>query len=135
MLAIMSCVILGPVFWAARWSSTARFRLVLGVIDAVVASGKTRTTPRGRARARALRYLDRSCRLVEKRLFEVHRIAGSVPRRSSRFRPIKRHAALVAGAHRMALHQVDVVPEEALTELARLQLTIAEGVEQEGPQT
>ncbi|WP_245239416.1 dihydrofolate reductase family protein [Streptomyces sp. MZ04] len=41
-------------------------------------------------------------------------------------RPIKRHAALVAGAQRIALHQVDVAPEDALAELARLQLAIEE---------
>lgn len=125
-LAIMSFVILGPVFYATRWSSTAQYRLVLGVIDAVIAGGKARTAPRGRARVRALRNVDRSCRLVEKRLFKVHSIAGSVPWHSSRLRPIKRHAALVAGAQRVALHQVDVAPEDALTELARLQLTIVE---------
>lgn len=125
-LAVMSGVILWPVFWAMRWSSTARYRLVLGVIDAVVAGAKARTAPRGRGRARALRHLDQSCRHVEKCLFKVHSIAGSVPRRSSRLRLIKRHAALVAGAQRAALHQVDVDPEPALTELARLQLVIAE---------
>lgn len=126
MLAVMSGVFLWPVFWAMRWSSTARYRLVLGVIDAVVVGAKVRAAPRGRGRSRALRQLDQSCRHVEKRLFKVHSIAGSVPRRSSRLRLIKRHAALVAGAQRVALHQVDVDPEPALTELARLQLVIAE---------
>lgn len=126
MLAIMSGVFLWPVFWAMRWSSTARYSLVLGVIDAVVAGAKVRAAPRGRGRSRALRQLDHSCRHIEKRLFKVHSIAGSVPRRSSRLRLIKRHAALVAGAQRVALHQVDVDPEPALTELARLQLVIAE---------
>ncbi|MFD7059888.1 hypothetical protein [Streptomyces sp. NPDC059906] len=126
MLAVMSGLVLWPVFWAMRWSSTARYRLVLGVIDAVVASAKARTAPRGRGRSRALRHLDQSCRQVEKRLFKVHSIAGSVPRRSSRLRLIKRHAALVAGAQRASLHQVDVDPEPALTELARLQLVIAD---------
>ncbi|MFF5570739.1 hypothetical protein [Streptomyces luteogriseus] len=125
-LAIMSGVFLWPVFWAMRWSSTARYRLVLGVIDAVVVGAKVRAAPRGRGRSRALRHLDQSCRQVEKRLFKVHSIAGSVPRRSSRLRLIKRHAALVAGAQRAALHQMDVDPEPALTELARLQLVIAE---------
>ncbi|MFE6408650.1 hypothetical protein ACFVOR_17140 [Streptomyces sp. NPDC057837] len=126
MLAIMSGVFLWPVFWAMRWSSTARYRLVLGVIDAVVVGAKVRAAPRGRRRSRALRQLDQSCRHIEKRLFRVHSIAGSVPRRSSRLRPIKRHAALVAGAQRVALRQVDVDPLPALTELARLQLVIAE---------
>ncbi|MFB7931471.1 hypothetical protein ACFC4C_20450 [Streptomyces sp. NPDC056039] len=126
MVAIMSGVFLWPVFWAMRWSSTARYRLVLGVIDAVVVGAKVRAAPRGRGRSRALRQLDQSCRHIEKRLFKVHSIAGSVPRRSSRLRLIKRHAALVAGAQRVALHQVDVDPEPALTELARLQLVIAE---------
>lgn len=126
MLAIMSGVFLWPVFWAMRWSSTARYRLVLAVIDAVVVAAKVRTAPRGSGRSRALRQLDQSCRHIEKRLFKVHSIAGSVPRRSSRLRLIKRHAALVAGAQRVALHQVDVDPEPALTDLARLQLLIAE---------
>lgn len=87
---------------------------------------EVRAAPRGRGRSRALRKLDHSCRHNEKRLFKVHRIAGSVPRRSSRLRLIKRHAALVAGAQRVALHQVDVDPEPALTELARLQLVVPE---------
>ena len=126
MLAVTFGLVLWPAFWAMRWSSTARYRLVLGVVDAVMAGAKTRTTPRGRGRSRALRHLDQSCRHVEERLFKVHSIAGSVPRRSSRLRLIKRHAALVAGAQRAALHQVDVDPEPALTELARLQLVIAE---------
>ncbi|MFD4560386.1 hypothetical protein ACFWP5_39765 [Streptomyces sp. NPDC058469] len=126
LVVVMSGVVLGPVFWAMRWSSTARYRLVLGVIDAIVVGGKARAAPRGRGRSRALRQLDQRCRHVEKRLFKVHSIAGSVPRRSSRLRLIKRHAALVAGAQRVALHQVDVDPEPALAELARLQLVIAE---------
>jgi hypothetical protein len=126
LVVVMSGVVLGPVFWAMRWSSTARYRLVLGVIDAIVVGGKARAAPRGRGRSRALRQLDQRCRHVEKRLFKVHSIAGSVPRRSFRLRLIKRHAALVAGAQRVALHQVDVDPEPALTELARLQLIIAE---------
>jgi len=126
MLAIMSGVFLWPVFWAMRWSSTARNRLVLAVLDAVVVAAKVRTAPRARGRSRALRQLDQSCRHIEKRLFKVHSIAGSVPRRSSRLRLIKRHAALVAGAQRVALHQVDIDPEPALTDLARLRLVIAE---------
>ncbi|MCX5247707.1 hypothetical protein OG895_21260 [Streptomyces sp. NBC_00201] len=126
LFVVMSGVVLWPLFWAMRWSSTARYRLVLGVIDAVVAGGKVRTAPRGRGRSKALRHLDQTCRQVEKRLFKVHSIAGSVPRRSSRLRLIKRHAALVAGAQRVALHHVDIDPARALTELARLQLIIAE---------
>lgn len=126
LVVVMYAVVLGPVFWAMRLSSTARYRLVLGVIDAIVVGGKARAAPRGRGRSRVLRQLDQRCRHVEKCLFKVHSIAGSVPRRSSRLRLIKRHAALVAGAQRVALHQVDVDPEPALTELARLQLVIAE---------
>ncbi|MGW2225474.1 hypothetical protein [Streptomyces formicae] len=125
-LAFMCGVILGPLVSATRWSATAQYRLVLGVIEAVIAEGAARAAPRGRARARALRKVDRSCRKVESHLFKVHSIARSVPRRSSRLRPIKQHAVLVAGAHRDALHQVDVAPEEALAELARMQLAIAE---------
>ncbi|MGW1605113.1 hypothetical protein [Streptomyces eurythermus] len=126
LLAIMSLVILGPVYWAIGWSSTARYQLVLVVINAVLADAKARTTPRGWRRSRALRRVDRNCRRVEKCLFKVHSIAGSVPRRSSRLRLIKRHAALVAGAQRDALHRLDIDPETALAELALLQLVIAE---------
>ncbi|WP_158678793.1 hypothetical protein ACQYWQ_16650 [Streptomyces sp. P6-2-1] len=125
-LVIMFGVIFVPVLHAMRWSSTAQYRLVRAVIDAVIAGAEASAAPRGRAKAKALRNVDRSCRLVEQRLFQVHTIARSVPRRSSRLRPIKRHAALVAGAQRVALHQVDVAPARALTELARLQLAIAE---------
>ncbi|WP_416484503.1 hypothetical protein [Streptomyces sp. CL12] len=126
LLAIMSAVILGPVYWATRWSSTARYQLVLAVIDAVLAGGKACTAPRGWRRSSALRHVDVRCRRVEKCLFKVHSIAGSVPRRSSRLRLIKRHASLVAGAQRAALYQLDIDPELALAELARLQLGIAE---------
>lgn len=125
-LVIMSGVTLWPVYWATRWSSTARFQLVLAVIDAVLADGKACTAPRGWRTSRALRQVDESCRRVEKCLFKVHSIAGSVPRRSSRLGLIKRHAALVAGAQRAALHKLDIDPEPAFAELARLQLVIGE---------
>ncbi|MBK3577037.1 hypothetical protein JHN63_25195 [Streptomyces sp. MBT65] len=112
---VMSGVVLGPVFWAMRWSSTARHRLVLGVVDAIVVGGKARAAPRGRGGSRALRQLDQRCRHVEKRLFKCT---------ASRVR--SRGAPPVSGDQRVALHQVDVDPEPALTELARLQLVIAE---------
>ncbi|MGW3122200.1 hypothetical protein ACWDBW_34575 [Streptomyces sp. NPDC001107] len=123
--AFMALWALPPMAWCFRHSTTARNALVLKCIHAVVACAKARTA-RGRARATAFRRVDKSCREIEQYLFKVHRASRSVSRRSPRIRPIKQHAALVAGAQRDALQRVDVDPRQALSELARLQIAIAE---------
>ena len=123
--AVMIVWALPPFVWCIRRTTTARNCLVLKSVEAVLACAKARAAA-GRHRAAAFRRVDRSCRAVEQDLFKVHRISRSVPRRSPRTRPIKRHAAMVAGAQGDALQRVDVDPRQALSELARLQITVAE---------
>lgn len=125
LFAFMSLWMLPPMVWCMRRTTTARNSLVLKSIEVVIACAKVRTTP-GRPRAAAYRRVDKSCRAVEQSLFKVHRISRAVPRRSPRSKPIKRHAALVAGAQRDALQRLDIEPRQGLSELANLQITIAE---------
>ncbi|MCX3061522.1 hypothetical protein [Streptomyces beihaiensis] len=114
-----------PIVWCAQRSTSFRYTFVLRCVDSVIACAKADATL-GPSRARALRRVDEHCQIMERHLFRVHRASRSVARRSPRNAPIKRHAALVAGAQRDALRRIDVDPRQALRDLARLQISMAE---------
>lgn len=77
-------------------------------------------------RRSALRQLDISSREVERALLHAPNAVGTMPRRSCRRMPARKHAALVAGALRAQLLRVDAEPREGLTALGSMLVVISE---------
>ncbi len=73
-----------------------------------------------------IRRLDSCCRAVERNVLRAYVNRGTMPRRSSRSAEARRHAALVAGALRKQLAQLDVEPRKALQDLGAMLLAIGE---------
>ncbi|MFD4904230.1 hypothetical protein [Kitasatospora purpeofusca] len=99
--------------------------LTLRANSAVVVCAKARSET-AVTRAPLLLELDRACRNVELALLEAHRTSRSIRRRSPRRNAVKEHCALVAGALRTQLAQVDVEPDTGLVDLARMLSAIGE---------
>ncbi|MGF1426850.1 hypothetical protein [Kitasatospora sp. LaBMicrA B282] len=78
------------------------------------------------SRQRRLRRLDRACRRVEECVLKAHRVAGTIPLRSTRRAPARQHAAQVAGILRQQVARLDTEPQKAFADLGAMLATIGE---------
>lgn len=117
---------LPPYIWMFRRMPGRQYYIVYLIVGCVEKCAKAHAGRRVLQRPSSIRLIDHECRRIERLLMKSHRTILSLPRRSPRRSQVRRHCAHVAAALRNQMRQLDIDPEVALPELARILTTIGE---------
>ncbi|MEU2505990.1 hypothetical protein ABZ621_14900 [Streptomyces sp. NPDC007863] len=109
----------------ARSEEVSRYLLVSRIQEAIVACSDAYVAG-GERKVHALLHVGETVQKVAHEVTVGRRAWGAVPTRSHRQRALKEHAGLVVAALHKAEARIDRDPDDALKNLARMMLTIAE---------